>query len=299
MFTTAIFYGRIVHMECTLCPIACHADRESSFGACGVKGIKIAKYYLHPFEEPVISFKNGSGCVFFCGCSLKCAFCQNYELSRNTRGKEISVSGLAEIFEELEKMGADNINLVTPTHYVDKIAAAFQLYRPNVPVVYNTHGYERLETIEIAESFTDIFLPDLKFIDTFLAKRYTGRENYAEYALPAIRRMAQKQATFDGNGKMLSGCIIRHLILPLAAYDSVKVVEFVASLPDSVYFSLMSQYTPFGEALSGDKYPELKRRITDREYKTVLSAVMAAGLKNVFLQDKESAKTDFIPKWDF
>lgn len=287
-------------MECRLCPIGCGVDRTKEFGACGVKGIKIAKYYLHPFEEPVLSFKNGSGCIFFCGCSLRCVFCQNYELSRNTRGKEISVSGLAEIFEELEKGGADNINLVTPTHYVDKIAQAFEKYRPNIPVIYNTHGYERLETVELAESFTDIFLPDLKFIDPFLAKRYTGKENYPEYALPAIRRMAQKPLKFDENGKMLSGCIVRHLILPLAAYDSVKVVEFISTLPDSVYFSLMSQYTPYGDALSEDcKYPELKRRITEREYKTVLSAVKAANLKNVFLQDKASAETTFIPKWDF
>ncbi|MGN1372599.1 MAG: radical SAM protein [Candidatus Coproplasma sp.] len=287
-------------MECRLCPIGCGVDRNKAFGVCGTKGIKIAKYYLHPFEEPVISFSKGSGCVFFCGCSLRCAFCQNYELSRNTRGKEISVKDLAEIFRELEEMGADNINLVTPTHYVDKIAEAFAIYRPQIPVVYNTHGYEKLETIELADSFTDIFLPDLKFIDPFLSKRYTGREDYADFALPAIRRMAQKTLKFDERGKMLSGCIVRHLILPLAVYDSVKIVEFVATLPDTVYFSLMSQYTPFGEALSENtKFPELKRRITDREYKTVLAAVEGANLKNVFLQDKASAETQYIPKWDF
>lgn len=287
-------------MECKLCPIECGVDRTTAFGACGTKGIKIAKYYLHPFEEPVISFSKGSGCVFFCGCSLRCAFCQNFELSRNTRGKEISVNGLAEIFQELEEMGADNINLVTPTHYVDKIAKAFAIYKPKIPVVYNTHGYEKIQTVELAESFTDIFLPDLKFIDPFLSKRYTGRENYAEYALPAVRRMAQKPLKIDENGKMLSGCIVRHLILPLAAYDSVKIVEFIATLPDSVYFSLMSQYTPFGEALGENtKFPELRRRITDREYKTVLSAVKAANLKNVFLQDRASAETAYIPKWDY
>ncbi len=286
-------------MNCQLCPVNCRADRSTGAGACGVAGIKIAKYYLHPFEEPVISHKNGSGCVFFCGCSLRCVFCQNYELSRNKRGKEISVSELAEIFEELEKGGADNINLVTPTHYVDKIAQAFEKYRPSIPVVYNTHGYEKLETIKLAESFTDIFLPDLKFIDPFLAKRYTGREDYAKYALPAVEYMAQKPLKFDEGGKMLSGCIVRHLILPLAAYDSVKIVEFVSTLPKSVCFSLMSQYTPFGEALDGNKFPELKRRITEREYKTVLNAVNAYGLKNVFLQDRQSAETDYIPKWDY
>lgn len=287
-------------MKCELCPVRCLADREGKAGACGVKGIKIAKYYLHPFEEPVISHKNGSGCVFFCGCSLRCAFCQNWELSRTLRGKDISVRELADIFRRLEDMGADNINLVTPTHYADRIAEAFALYRPQIPVVYNTHGYERLETLKIADTFTDIYLPDLKFIDPFLAKRYTGRDDYAEYALPAIRHMAEKPLRLDGDGKMLSGCVVRHLILPLAAYDSVKVVGFVSTLPPDTYFSLMSQYTPFGEAASGaGNYPELTRRITDREYRTVLSAVRAAGLKNVFLQDRSSAETAYIPQWDF
>lgn len=267
-----------------------------SAGRCGVKGIKIAKYYLHPFEEPVISFKNGSGCVFFCGCSLKCAFCQNFELSRNGRGKEISVKELAEIFKALEDSGADNINLVTPTHYVDKIAEAFAVYRPKIPVVYNTHGYETLSTLEIADAFTDIYLPDLKFIDPFLAERYTGRADYADFALPAVKFMAQKPLKIDGNGKMLSGCIVRHLMLPLASYDSIKVVEFVAGLPKGTYFSLMRQYTPFGEA---DKFPELKRKVTEREYDKVLNRVQELGLSNVFLQDEESAETSFIPKWDY
>lgn len=283
-------------MKCALCPIACGADREKQAGYCGVKGVKIAKYYLHPFEEPIISFKNGSGCVFFCGCSLKCAFCQNYELSRNMRGKEISAKELSDIFRRLEEQGADNINLVTPTHYVPQIAEAFAIYRPNLPVVYNTHGYEKLETLKIADGFTDIYLPDLKFTDSFLAERYTGRADYPDYALPAVRFMAGKPLRFDENGKMLSGCIVRHLILPQAAYDSVKVVEFASTLPEDTYFSLMRQYTPFGEA---DKFPELNRRITDREYKTVLAAVKRCGLKNVFLQDGDSAKTDFIPKWDY
>lgn len=283
-------------MNCTLCPVSCGADREKEAGYCGVKGIKIAKYYLHPFEEPVISHGKGSGCIFFCGCSLRCAFCQNFELSRNERGKEITIEELAGIFKELEEAGADNINLVTPTHYVREIAAAFSLYRPNIPVVYNTHGYEKLETLKIAGGFTDIYLPDLKFIDPFLSERYTGRADYAKYALPAVGFMANKSLKFDNSGKMLSGCIVRHLILPLAVYDSLKVVEFVSTLPKDVYFSLMSQYTPFGDA---DKFPELKRRITDREYERVLAEVEKAGLSNVFLQDRESATAAFIPRWDY
>ncbi len=283
-------------MNCTQCPIACGADRAVKAGACGVNGIRIAKYYLHPFEEPPVSFKNGSGCIFFCGCSLKCVFCQNYSLSRNTRGKDISVAQLAEIFKELEELGAENINLVNPTHYVGEIAKAFEIYRPNIPVVYNTHGYDTLESLKTADSFTDIYLPDLKFTDPHLARRYTSRADYAEYTLPAIRFMAEKQLKMTEDGKMLSGCIVRHLVLPLASYDSVNVVKFISTLPESVYFSLMSQYTPFGKI---ENYKELQRKITKREYEKVLFAVEEYGLKNVFIQDYDSAEQAFIPDWDF
>jgi len=283
-------------MNCTLCPVGCAVDRSVAVGRCGVQGVKIAKYYLHPFEEPPVSFSNGSGCIFFCGCSLKCAFCQNYELSRNEGGKEISVRELADIFKRLEDMGADNINLVTPTHYTDKIAEAFALYRPDLPVVYNTHSYETEENLRLADTFTDIYLPDLKFMDGYLSKRYTGREDYADYALPAIKFMAGKPLKFDEKGKMLSGCIVRHLILPLAAYDSVNIINFVATLPEGVYFSLMSQFTPYGDRA---KFPELQRKITKREYDMALQAVRRNGLKNVFLQDDSSADESFIPKWDF
>lgn len=283
-------------MNCTLCPVSCGADRSTSKGYCGVSGVKIAKYYLHPYEEPPISFSKGSGCVFFCGCSLKCVFCQNYELSRVQRGKYISVEELADIFKQLEDMGADNINLVNPTHYVEHIAGAMAIYRPKIPVVYNTHGYEKLSTLEVADTFTDIYLPDLKFIDPALSKRYTGKANYAEYAMPAIKFMANKPLKMRGDGKMLSGCIVRHLILPLAAYDSVEVVKFISTLPGDVYFSLMSQYTPFGDIQA---FKELQRPITAREYKKVLAAVEEYGLKNVFLQDKDSSGQKFIPDWDF
>ncbi len=283
-------------MNCKLCPVECGADRDRASGYCGVRGVKIAKYYLHPYEEPPVSFSKGSGCVFFCGCSLKCVFCQNYELSRAERGKDFSAEELAAVFKELEEAGADNINLVNPTHYVREISAAFELYRPNIPVVYNTHGYEKIETLLSADKFTDIYLPDLKFIDPALSFRYTGRRDYAEYALPAVEFMAKKPLKYDADGKMLSGCIVRHLILPLAAYDSVNIVKFVSSLPESVHFSLMSQYTPFGDIKN---FRELQRKITDREYNKVLAAVEEYGLRNVFLQDRQSATESFIPVWDY
>ena len=284
-------------MECNLCPAGCGVDRSlGKLGRCGASGLKIAKYYLHPFEEPPISFSKGSGCIFFCGCSLRCVFCQNYELSHNKRGKDITVAELADIFRELEERGADNINLVTPTHYVDKIAEAFAIYRPKIPVVYNTHSYENLETLKIADSFTAIYLPDLKFIDPLLSKRYTGREDYAKFALPAIGFMAKKPLKLDESGKMLSGCIVRHLIMPLAVYDSMKIIEFVSKLGEGVYFSLMSQFTPMGEA---ENFPELRRPITKREYAAALEAVRAYGLKNVFLQDRTSSDRAFVPDWDY
>lgn len=283
-------------MNCNQCPVSCGADREKTAGACGVKGVKIAKYYLHPYEEPPVSFKNGSGCIFFCGCSLKCVFCQNYELSRSLRGKDITVSELADIFKRLEDMGAENINLVNPTHYLKHIAGAIELYRPQIPIVYNTHGYETAESLKLADRFVDIWLTDLKFIDNALSVRYTARRDYADFALPAIKYMAQKPLKMRADGKMLSGCIVRHLILPLAAYDSIEAVKFVSTLPKSVYFSLMSQYTPFGEI---EKYKELQRKITKREYERVLAAVREYGLENVFLQDFESASESFIPQWDF
>lgn len=283
-------------MKCTLCPVACGADRKTGKGACGVQDIKIAKYYLHPFEEPPVSFKNGSGCIFFCGCSLKCVFCQNFELSRNTRGKSITAKELSDIFRELEEKGAENINLVNPTHYLSELEEAFSVYKPDIPIVYNTHGYETVESLKRADRFTDIFLPDLKFIDPLLSKRYTGKDNYALFALPAVEYMANKPLKMREDGKMLSGCIVRHLILPLGAYDSVNIVRFVSRLPDSVYFSLMSQYTPFGEI---ENFKELQRRITRREYNTVLQAVKSVNLKNVFLQDFDSADTLYIPQWDY
>ena len=273
-------------MRCTQCPVACGTDRRLSAGVCGVQGLKIAKYYLHPFEEPPISYKNGSGCIFFCGCSLKCVFCQNFELSRNTRGKDITKEELADIFRTLEDMGAENINLVNPTHYLRDIMGAIEIYRPKIPIVYNTHGYENVEDLKLANEFVDVWLTDLKFIDPLLAKRYTCRETYADYALPAVKFMAEKPLKMQ-DGKMLSGCIVRHLILPLAAYDSVNVVKFISTLPRDVYFSLMSQYTSFGEI---ENYKELQRKITRREYEKVLAAVEEAGLTNVFLQDFDSAK---------
>jgi putative pyruvate formate lyase activating enzyme len=282
--------------SCHLCPVSCGADREKTSGYCGVKTTAIAKYYLHPYEEPCISYKNGSGTIFFTGCNLRCVFCQNYELSRAERGIEVTPARLADIFKELEDMGAENVSLVTPSHVVEPIVRALEIYKPKIPVVFNSHGYEKVETLRLIDDYIDIYLPDLKFYSSSLAKRYTGKADYFDYASEAVRFMAQKPLRMV-DGKMFSGCIVRHLILPLCSRDSIKIVQWVKdNLPASTYFSLMRQYTPFGEI---ENFPELKRKITAREYKDVLNAVLDHGLENVFLQDPSSSDTAFIPKWDY
>ncbi len=284
-------------IKCDLCPVACGAKREKNVGYCGVKALNIAKYYLHPFEEPPISFKNGSGTVFFTGCNLKCVFCQNYELSRAQRGKDITPKELSEIFKRLEDMNAENISLVTPSHVIPYIAEALNIYKPSIPVVFNSHGYEKLSSLKLIDEFIDIYLPDIKFMSSSLSKRYTGKEDYFDMAEEAIPFMAKKKNVFTPEGKMLSGMIIRHLILPLGVKDSVSIMRWIKNtLGEDTHISLMSQYTPFGDI---EKYPELKRKITKREYSSVLDEVYSLGFKNVYLQELNSAKEDYIPSWDF
>ena len=283
--------------NCKLCPVECGADRTTGVGACGVSALKIAKYYLHPFEEPCISFEKGSGTIFFSGCNLRCPYCQNYEVSRAKRGLEITPRRLADIFKELEDMGAENISLVTPTHVAAYLLPAFELYKPKIPVVYNSGGYEKISTLEVLDEVVDIYLPDLKFYSSALSTRYLSRPDYFERASEAISFMAKKPTRFDGNGKMLSGLIVRHLVMPLCTRDSVAIVKwFARELPKSAYLSLMSQYTPFGEI---EKYPELSRPVTAREYDTVVNAAVELDIENLFVQKRNSSGEKYIPAWDY
>ena len=285
--------------NCTLCPVECGADRTKTVGACGVDGLRIAKYYLHPFEEPCISFDKGSGTIFFCGCNLRCAFCQNYEVSRAKRGKAITPLQLTDIFKELEDMGADNISLVTPSHLTSYLVRALEIYKPKIPLVYNTSSYEKVETLKQIDPFVDIYLPDMKFFSPSLSKRYLGKENYFDVASEAITFMANsKPLQMTNEGKMLSGCIVRHLVMPLCTGDSKTLIKwFNAYLPPSTYLSLMSQYTPFGD-IEGMK--ELSRPITAREYTAVLDTALELGLGNrLFAQERNSIGERYIPKWDF
>lgn len=282
---------------CYLCPNACGISRDTNAGACGVKNdIVIAKYYLHPYEEPPVSGKNGSGCVFFGGCSLKCAFCQNYELSHNVRGKVFSVNELADIFKKLENDGAHNINLVNPTHYATQIINAFDIYRPKIPVVWNTHGYETIETLKTVNDYVDVYLPDLKYFTPSRSFRYAKKANYYEVAKEAVKFMLSSKSPIFEDGLIKKGVIVRHLVLPQNLDDSYKILEFLAGVLGDNYLSIMSQYTPYGN-LEG--LPELQRKITKREYRSVVDKALSLGIKNLFLQDKDSCDTAFIPKWDY
>ncbi len=293
----AVGYDRLLE-KCKLCPVECGANRLTGIGACGVSGLRIAKFYLHPFEEPCISFSKGSGTVFFSGCNLRCAFCQNYEVSRAQRGKEITPAQLADIFRQLEDMGADNVSLVTPSHVIPYLVRAFEIYRPKIPVVYNTGSYEKIETLKLIAPYVNVWLPDMKFHSPALSKRYLGKEDYFDVASAAIEFMAKNAPLkMTEEGKMLSGCIVRHLVMPLCVSDSKALLKwFNATLPPSTYLSLMSQYTPFG-AIEG--YPELSRPITAREYNTVVDTAFSLGIKNLFAQDRGSSGEKYIPEWDY
>lgn len=291
-------YVKLLFMKtgCFLCPAACGAHRETEAGECGGGNkIKIAKYGLHFYEEPCISFKRGSGAIFFCGCSLKCVFCQNYELSRALRGKEIDEKELARIFFELEERGAENINLVTAGHYIPQLCRAFHIYRPKIPVVYNTHSYENVKALEAIDPFVDIYLPDLKYRSPKISERYTGKANYFAYASRAVEFMMKKPLDMRG-GKIYSGCIVRHLVLPLCANDSIEIIKWFYARESEAYFSLMGQYIPCGDI---EAFPELQRRITRREYSKAADFLCSCGNERVFLQELSSADEKYIPDWDY
>ncbi len=280
--------------ECTLCPVGCKTDRTAKAGACGVKGITVAKYCLHAFEEPALSPNRRSGAIFFGGCSLRCVFCQNYKVSRADLGKKVNSKELAEIFMKLEEAGAENIDLVTCDHLTPMIGEALSVYKPKVPVIYNSGGYCKVEALKEIDPYIDVYLPDLKFFSPEISERYTGRKNYFEYASKAIGFMAKKPVLFE-NGQMKSGILARHLILPCCTSDSLKVLDFLKSvLPGNAPVSLMRQYTPMGET---DSFPELQRTLTNREYRRVKEYALSLGFLNLYTQESASADKAFIPDW--
>lgn len=283
---------------CNLCPRQCGVDRSVERGYCGEsEKIRVGKAMLHFGEEPVITGKGGSGAIFFCGCNLRCVFCQNAPISTGKIGREITVERLCEIFYELEEKGAENINLVTATHFAPQIASALRLSkkRLNIPVVYNCGGYESVETLRMLEGLVDIYLPDFKYFSPELSKKYSGAPDYFEKATKALCEMLRQtgEAVIE-NGVMKRGVIVRHLVLPNAYKDSCEVMRAIARLPIKPLVSLMRQYTP--EFLRGD-FSELSRRLTTFEYEKVLFTCQELGLDG-FSQEKSSATAEMTPVFD-
>ncbi|MDE6276390.1 MAG: radical SAM protein [Clostridia bacterium] len=281
---------------CRLCPRKCSVDRTVSRGYCNQNSLKVARASLHKWEEPIISGSSGSGTVFFSGCNLKCVYCQNFDVSRG-KGKEITAQNLADIFEKLEDLGAHNINLVTPTHFVDDIIAACQIYKPKIPIVYNCGGYESPDTLDRLKDIVDIFIPDFKYCDNALAKRYSNCEDYFEVCAKAILKMRQLcPDDVIQDGLMKKGLIIRHLVLPNAIDNTKGALNWIANnLPKDTYISLMCQYVPFGNA---NKFPEINRKLKPLEYKIAVQHALKLGLDNTFVQSLESATDDYIPDFD-
>lgn len=287
--------------KCVLCPRKCGSNRNKMVGFCGVGNeIKIAKAFLHKWEEPCISGDNGSGTIFFSNCNLKCVFCQNYDISYDGFGKVISIDRLADIMIELQAENANNINLVSPTIYIPLIKKSIEIARENglkIPIIYNSSGYENVEVLKELEGYIDIYLPDLKYYNDKYSIKYSHAPNYFEFASKAILEMVRQVGVpiFD-NGLIKRGVMIRHLMLPGLLFDSKKLVDWVVEvLPEDIYYNIMCQYTPMGGAGS---YPELNKRLNPRHYEALLDYALESGVQNGFFQEFESAVSEYTPAFD-
>ena len=289
--------------DCSLCPRQCHVNRISGKkGYCGMgSSIRAARAALHMWEEPCISGEKGSGAVFFSGCGLRCCFCQNRDIAIGDRGKEVSVERLADIFLELEQKGAANLNLVTGAHYVPQIIHALELARKKgckLPVVYNSSGYEKVETLKLLEGYVDVYLPDMKYLDAKLAADFSHAPDYPEVAENAIREMVRQTGAcvFGEEGYIRKGTIVRHLILPGHTKNSIAVLQYLhETYGDNIMISMMNQFTPVWKQ---EKFPELNRKVTKREYEKVLNIALELGIENGYFQEGETAKESFIPAFD-
>ena len=285
-------------MNCTLCPRECNVDRDRHIGFCGTGKLPvIARVAPHYDEEPPISGTNGAGTIFFSGCSLRCAYCQNYEISALNKGKLITPYELSEQYRRLESMGVHNIELVTPTHFADAIIESFRFYRPDLPVIYNSSGYEKVETLKKLEGLIDVYLPDFKYSDNALAEKLSRCPDYVERTTAAIDEMIRQcgDSTYE-EGLIKRGIIIRHLVLPSHVKNSFGVLQIIKEhWNDRIPVSLMAQYMPAGKA---DEYPDINRRITKREYRRVLERYYDLGFDG-FAQELTSADQKYIPEWDF
>lgn len=284
-------------MLCNICPRKCNVDRAEKVGFCAVGDtLKVARADLHYYEEPCISGESGSGTVFFSGCNLKCVYCQNKAVSSGM-GKEITVSRLAEIFVELQEKGANNINLVTPDQYALHIRKALKIAKEkglNIPIVYNTSGYCSVETIKSLSDVTDVYLTDFKYFSKDIAQKYSLAKDYPLVAKSALNQMFLNagKPQYNKNGIMTKGIIVRHLCLPENTEDSKNVIKYLyETYGDDIVISIMNQYTPMGKC----KFRELNRKLTDKEYDSIVDFALDLGVENAFIQEGETADDSFIP----
>lgn len=288
--------------RCEICPHRCKVDRTNNqIGRCKSKDtVKIAKFSIHKFEEPCISGKNGSGTVFFSNCNLSCEFCQNYEISQKGYGKEITIEELADIFIKQQENKVNNINLVSPTSYAIQIIEAIKMAKKkglNIPIIYNTNGYENISTIKLLKGYIDVYLPDLKYAENDLGKKYSKVENYFEIASSAIKEMYNQvgKIEFDEEGLIKKGLIIRHLILPNHIENSKKVLSWINSnLPKDIFVSIMAQYFP---TYNAKKIKDLNRKITKNEYKRIEEFLYSLDIENGYIQDIGENEEEYVPKW--
>lgn len=288
--------------ECKLCPRQCGTDRYRSKGFCGAGAeAVVAKVSLHQWEEPCISVKNGAGTVFFSGCNLHCCYCQNNQISSRLHGITVTAGKLADIFLSLEQKGADNIELVTPTHFVPQIIRALDIAKPrlHIPVIYNTGGYELAETLRLLDGYIDVYLPDLKYYSPQASMRYSVAADYFQYASAAVTEMYRQTGApvLTDSGALIKGTLIRHLVLPGLRHDSMKILDWIAdNFPSgSVLVSIMSQYTPFD--FIPDEFPEIKRHVTKMEYNSVVRHASELGTEG-FIQEISSASQKYVPDFD-
>ena len=289
--------------KCEICPHKCKVNRiEGKVGRCKAKDtVKIALYSIHKFEEPCISGNNGSGTVFFSNCNLNCIYCQNYEISQEGKGREISIEELAEIFIEEQRQKADNINLVTPTSYVPQIIEAIKIARKkglNIPIIYNTNGYEEIETLKMLEGSIDVYLPDLKYYDNELSKKYSNIDNYFEIATKAIKEMYRQVGSpiLDDKGIIKKGLMIRHLVLPNNIENSKKILKWLKeNIDENVYIDIMAQYFPTYKAKN---VQELNRKLNKKEYEEIEDYVYKLDIKNGYMQDLGEHEEEYVPKWE-
>ena len=290
--------------KCEICPRKCKVNRNNNqIGWCkSTDRVKIGLYSTHDFEEPCISGDKGSGTVFFSNCTMNCIFCQNYEISQLGKGKEISIEELSNIFIMQQEKGVHNINLVTPTSYVYQIIEAIKIAKAkglNIPIVYNTNGYENIETIKALNGYVDVYLPDLKYAEEKLAIEYSGAKNYFEVATNAIKEMIKQVGNIKLNedGIIQKGIIIRHLVLPNHIENSKKVLLWIKqNLPNDIYVSIMAQYFPTYKAKENQK---LNRKLTKKEWEQIEKYVEEIDIENGFIQELGDHEEEYVPKWDF